>query len=108
MANEEIRTDIKFSSVEDAVRQITEAKDNMESELDNFTRAVRTLIQNGDFVGSAADSFEDGFERLKKEKFDSFISLVKDFSTVITKGKVSTEETARAAEADATTNLYLG
>lgn len=101
-------TDIKFSSVEEAVSRIDTSRENMETELENFANAVRTLIANHDFVGTAADSFEESFERLKKEKFDDYIALVKDFSTVMTKGKEATEATAAAADADATSNLYMG
>jgi len=108
MANFEMNTDIKFSSVDDAVSRINTSREAIEGYLEDFANAVRELIQNRDFVGAAADSFEDGFARLKQDKFDTYISLVKDFANVISAGKASTEETAKAAEADATTNLYLG
>ena len=100
-------TDITFSSVEDAVNSIDKSRSNMEAELENFANAVRTLIANHDFVGTAADSFEESFTKLKNEKFDTYLSLIKDFSTVLTKGKEMTEETAAAADADATSNLYM-
>ena len=83
MSNYEMNTDIKFSSVDDAVTRINESRENIEGYLEEFADAVRELITNKDFVGTAADSFEDGFARLKREKFDTYISLVKDFSNVI-------------------------
>ena len=109
MANQDYyNTDIRFSSVEDAVNQINEARENIETELSNFEAAVKKLIEDKDFVGTAADPFDASFAQLKKDKFDSYISLVKDFATVIRTGKDATQETAEAAEADATNNLYLG
>jgi uncharacterized protein YukE len=108
MANYEMNTDIKFSSVEAAVKDIRQSRENIEGYLENFADAVRELIANKKFVGAAADTFEEGFDRLKKEKFGTFISLVNEFADVIDAGSKSTEETAKAAEADATTNLYLG
>ncbi len=108
MTNFDMNTDIRFSSVNDAVNSINQSRENIEGYLDNFADAVRELIANRDFVGAAADSFEEGFDRLKKEKFDTFINLVKEFADVIAAGSAATEETAKAAEADATTNLYLG
>lgn len=99
-------TDITFSSVEDAVNRIDKSRQAMEDELEHFANAVRTLIANHDFVGTAADSFEESFQKLKQEKFDAYLSLIKDFSRVLTKGKEATQDTAAAAEADATANLY--
>ena len=108
MASMDMNTDIRFSSVNEAVKNIRQSRKNIEGYLDDFADAVRELIVNRDFVGAAADSFEESFDRLKKEKFDTFINLVEEFAGVIEDASATTEETAKAAETDATTNLYLG
>ena len=72
-------TSIKFSSVETAV---------------------------SDLVGTAADTFEQSFEDLKKQRFESYISLVQDFADIISKAGQATQATAQALEADATQNLF--
>lgn len=99
-------TSIKFSSVETAVNELTTGRNNMESTLDEFANIIRTLIANGDLVGSAANSFEQSFEELKKKYFESYISLVQDFADVISKAGQATQATAQALEADANQTLY--
>lgn len=99
-------TNIKFSSVGDAVTEIINGRNNMESDLENFANVVRTLIMNGDFVGTAADTFEATFEDLKKQRFEAYISLVQDFADTIASASKSTQDTAQSLEADASQNLY--
>lgn len=99
-------TSIKFSSVETAVSEINTGRNNMESTLEEFANIVRTLISNGDLVGTAADTFEQTFEDLKKQRFESYISLVQDFADIISKAGQATQATAQALEADASQNLY--
>ncbi len=99
-------TSIKFSSVETAVNELTTGRSNMESTLDEFANIIRTLIANGDLVGSAADSFEQSFEELKKQKFDAYISLVQEFADVISKAGQATQATAQALDAAANQTLY--
>lgn len=99
-------TNIKFSSVDAAVTEIKTVRENMDTALETFERAVKTLINEGDYVGLAADTFEDSMERLKRDKFQKFSDLVNQFAETISKGGKSTEETAKAAEADAAQNLY--
>lgn len=99
-------TNIKFSSVETAVTEIVNGRTNMESDLETFANVVRTLIQNGDFIGTAADTFETTFEDLKKQRFEAYIALVQDFADTISKASKATQDTAQALEADASQNLY--
>ncbi len=99
-------TSIKFSSVETAVNELTTGRNNMESTLDEFANIIRTLIANGDLVGTAADTFEQSFEDLKKQKFESYIALVQEFAEVISKAGQATHATAQALEADANQTLY--
>ena len=106
MANVDYSTDIKFSSVEEAVTKIEDNRKLIENELVVFERAVKDLIDNKGLVGKAAITFDESFEALKREKFDTFNSLIKDFATVIRTGKEATEDTAQAADADATSTLY--
>ncbi len=99
-------TNIKFSSVETAVNEIVTGRTNMEQDLETFANVVRTLIMNGDFIGTAADTFETSFEDLKKQRFEAYISLVQDFADTIAKASKATQDTAQALEADASQNLY--
>jgi uncharacterized protein YukE len=99
-------TNIKFSSVETAVSEILNGRTNMESELENFANVVRNLIMNGDFIGTAADTFETSFEDLKKKRFEAYISLVQDFADTISKASRATQDTAQALDSDASQNLY--
>ncbi len=99
-------TNIKFSSVEAAVGEIVAGRGNMETDLENFANVVRNLILNGDFIGTAADTFEANFENLKKQRFEAYISLVQDFADTISKASRATQDTAQALEADASQNLY--
>lgn len=99
-------TSIKFSSVETAVNELTTGRNNMESTLDEFANIIRTLIANGDLVGTAADTFEQSFEDLKKNKFESYITLVQEFADVISKAGQATQATAQGLEADASQTLY--
>ncbi len=99
-------TNIKFSSVEAAVGEIVAGRGNMEVDLENFANVVRNLILNGDFIGTAADTFEANFENLKKQRFEAYITLVQDFADTIAKASRATQDTAQALEADASQNLY--
>ena len=99
-------TNIKFSSVETAVTEIVNGRTNMETELENFANVVRNLITNGDFIGTAAETFETSFEELKKQRFEAYIGLVQDFADTISKASKATQDTAQALDADATQNLY--
>lgn len=99
-------TNIKFSSVETAVNEIVTGRTNMEQDLETFANVVRTLIMNGDFIGTAADTFETSFEELKKQRFEAYIALVQDFADTIAKASRATQDTAQALDADASQNLY--
>lgn len=99
-------TNIKFSSVENAVSEIITGRNNMENELENFANVVRSLIMNGDFIGTAADTFEATFEDLKKKRFEAYVALIQDFADTISKAGQATHDTATALESDASQNLY--
>lgn len=99
-------TRITFSSVEQAVDEIKNGRKNMEGNLDDFATIIRNLIANGDLVGTAAETFEQTFEDLKKQRFDSYINLVEDFANIIAKASQSTQDTAAALDNDATQILY--
>lgn len=99
-------TNIKFSSVETAVGEILTGRTNMETDLETFANVVRTLIMNGDFIGTAADTFETSFEDLKKQRFEAYITLVQDFADTISKASQATQDTAQALDVDASQNLY--
>lgn len=99
-------TSIKFSSLETAVNELTTGRSNMEATLEEFANIIRSLIMNGDLVGTAADTFEQSFDDLKKQKFDAYINLVQEFAEVISKASQATQATAQALEADANQTLY--
>ncbi len=99
-------TNIKFSSVESAVTEIKTVRENMDSALESFENAVKTLINEGDYVGMAADTFDDSMQRLKRDKFEAFSDLINQFADTISAAGKRTEETAKAAEMDAAQNLY--
>ena len=97
MANNNVSTNITFSSVRDKAATIKSCSVTMDNMFTEFGNLVRDLIGKGAFVGSAADAFEDKFNTLKG-RFDSYIRTVDEFSNIISSAASSTEETQKALE----------
>ena len=100
MSNNNVSTNITFSSVRDKAATVKNCSTTMDSLLNEFGNLVRDLIGKGAFVGSAADAFEDKFNTLKG-RFDSYIRTVDEFSNIISSAASSTEATQKTLESAA-------
>lgn len=100
MSNNNVSTNITFSSVRDKAATVKNCSTTMDSLFNEFGNLVRDLIGKGAFVGSAADAFEDKFNTLKG-KFDSYIRTVDEFSNTITSAANATEATQKSLESAA-------
>ena len=87
-------TKITYENVRDAVNKINADKDKIQGILDEFTRNINDSTNDAVFQGQAAEAFKGRFTELKS-KFDEYIKIVEEFSSMITFAEQSTESSEK-------------
>lgn len=87
-----VSTEISYNEVRSGASTIKEKAQQMSGMFDEFEATMKKVGSKDVFVGDASESLDAKFARLKT-KFDDYVQLVNDFSTMITTASEMTEAT---------------
>ena len=85
-------TEISYSEVKNDAALIKEKANQMNGMFGEFEATMKKVGSKDVFVGDASESLDAKFNKLKT-KFDDYVQLVNDFSTMITTAAEMTEKT---------------
>ncbi len=95
-------TTITYEKVRSDANTIRDCSVEMKNIFDAFEQSMKTVGTPETFEGSANESLQGKYNRLKT-KFDEYVGLVEEFSTMITTASEMTEQTEKNIANDADT-----
>ena len=93
-------TNITYDRVRSDANTIQECAKTMQNIFESFGGSMKRVGAEDVFVGDASESLGARFNSLKT-KFDSYVQLVNEFSSMILGAAASTEQTEKALAANA-------